>query len=213
MTEVVHKSMNNIEKWPLFISFYTVNTGYEKEMQNLLDSLKELDLPYHIEGVIPGDSWVKNCAKKPVFIQKVMGLYKDNPVVWVDADSVLKNNPELFNKNNGNYHINNVSFAHGALGGITGEILSGTLYIKNDDISNEIISKWVQMQKNKQNEWDQRVLSNLVSANKPYQKYCHILPMEYIKIFDKDACENGKPPVIVHYQASRRFKQSVNNKK
>ena len=32
-------NLDNLDKWPLFISFYTVNTGYENEIKYLLDVL------------------------------------------------------------------------------------------------------------------------------------------------------------------------------
>ena len=56
--------------FPLVISFYTKNTPYEAEVQNLIDSCRRFDLPHQIEGVESFGSWEMNCAFKPYFILK-----------------------------------------------------------------------------------------------------------------------------------------------
>ncbi|HAB98582.1 MAG TPA: hypothetical protein DCE71_02020, partial [Parachlamydiales bacterium] len=53
---------------PLIISFYTQNTIYEKEVEDLEASCQSLELAYYIEGRKDLGTWEENCCQKPLFI-------------------------------------------------------------------------------------------------------------------------------------------------
>lgn len=192
-------SFSNLNEWPLFVSFYTINTGYESEVQHLLNSLKQFNLPYHIEGIPSTGDWVTNCAMKPSFILKMMNTYPSSPIVWVDADAVIESIPTLFKKNN----IRNLNDI--MCGFLNPELLSGTIYIKNNPNSKNIISKWKLEQENNVTVWDQKILQRIQQQHKRHFSY---LPHSYIKIFDNPRMKlkHNEIPVIIHNQASRRFK-------
>ena len=86
------------------------------------------------------------------------------------------------------------------------ELLSGTIYIKNNQKSREIISDWNIKQQNNVNIWDQKVLQTIQQNNK---KHFTFLPHSYIKIFDNKRMKLNDLLVIEHNQASRRFKNHV----
>ena len=193
-------NLDNLDKWPLFISFYTVNTGYENEIKYLLDSLKQFNLPYDLEGLKSTGNWVKNCAIKPSFIYKKLNQYHDTPIVWLDADSVVKDIPTLFDKSNTN-NMNDIM-----CGFLAPELLSGTIYIKNNTKSKEIVSEWNIEQQNNLNTWDQKILQTIQQS---YKNNFSFLPHSYIKIFDNKRMNLKELPIIQHNQASRRFKNNV----
>lgn len=191
--------LNNVTEWPIFISFFTINTGYEDEVKNLITSLECLQLPYYIEGMESKNDWVKNCAMKPGFILNTMIKFKNHTLVWIDADAVVKKYPIMFHNSNRSYMK---SIACGFIKQKR-ELLSGTIYIKNDTKALSILSNWVDLQQKYQNKWDQVVLQMIY--NKQKESFM-ILPFTYIKIFDNKYMKSDEEPVIEHYQASRRFK-------
>ena len=79
---------------PTIISFFTKDTIYEKEVQELIESCKNLHLDYIIEGIEDLGSWQKNCCQKPLFIQKCLQKTK-RPLLWVDADGIILKTPFL----------------------------------------------------------------------------------------------------------------------
>ena len=80
--------------FPCVISFYTVGTLYQLEVQNLIASCEEFGIEHRIEGIESKGSWELNCAYKPFFIlEKLEELGR--PVLWVDADGVFIREPEV----------------------------------------------------------------------------------------------------------------------
>lgn len=73
---------------PLVVSYYTKNTPYEKEAENLRNSCKKFGIDHQIEGIPDQGDWVKNCAFKPQFLKQKMQEFQ-RPLLWVDADAVF----------------------------------------------------------------------------------------------------------------------------
>lgn len=182
-------------------SFYTKNTEYEKEAQNLILSCKKFDVPFDIIGIDSLGSWEKNCAFKPQFLLNQLDKHQ-KPLVWLDADAVLMQAPTLFYDLNCDialYSPENLPDHHPS------KFLSGTLYIQNTKEARSFLKLWDE-ECSKAEGWDQIALRNVL-LHLPIALTVGLLPQSYCAIFDKTMNES---PVIMHYQASRLFKKGIN---
>lgn len=181
------------------ISYFTLNTGYEDEVKNLIASLQKFDLSYYIEGIKNLGNWQANTHYKARFIRKILDQIQ-GPVVFVDADAVIQQYPELFD---------NLKEDFAAYFKEKDRLFSGTLYFKNNTNIKDFIDCWIQDNSKNTGMWEQQVLSEIIPRWKD-KISIYRLPGTYCQIFDlmRDAGE----PVIEHFQASRKFKKSVANK-
>lgn len=183
----------------IVIGYYTVDTIYESAAKILIKSLESLDIPHHIQGIpILGD-WYANTCYKPTFIKYMMEKHKPKSVIYVDCDAEFLRYPDLFENwstlayiDVGVYVFDRSCYRKSAHGF---EVLSGTIFLKNNKKVLNMVTEWEQECKNNPNVWDQKSLEKVLKGD------YHILPGEYCKIFDR--MEHIKDPVIVHYQASR----------
>jgi len=206
----IAKTINNIltdSEYPIFCTFYTIDNGYEEYFLKLEKSLNKFNLPYYAIGIlIENNSWIDIVQKKPDFLLMVMELYPSKNIVWIDSDSIIEQNPNVFlNPLNdlGVYFLNNI------------QLCSGTLFFKNSEISKKILNEWIE-ETNKINEmnkiekmkenllWDQKILELLI--RKKYMENIFLLPDEYICIFDHPKFKK-LDWVISHWQASRKLKK------
>lgn len=202
MANILTNNLENIS-YPIFTSFFTKNTGYENEVNNLIQTLDTLKLPYHIEGIDSFGKWEHNCAYKPTHIHKIMETYPQRKLVWVDADSTIERDPELFFEEN-TLVLNSIGCYIWKKKRNKYELLSGTLFFKNDEISKNIVKEWMIKCNENKDIWDQAVLHTIQKQRK---NNFGSLPVDYIKIFDSS--QKSQNPVIQHWQASRRFKKTV----
>ena len=82
------------------IGYYTKNTLYETQAKNLIKSLNELQLDHDIEGVVSTGTWQGNTRLKAKFIKRMLNKHPDYSVLYVDADAIVRSEPELL------YNIN-----------------------------------------------------------------------------------------------------------
>lgn len=179
-----------------FVSFYTKKTGYEQEVKNLIFSLEVWGLNYKIGRIDSLGSWQKNTHYKAKFIRKMLD-YCNTPIVWVDADAVIKDRPVLF-------ETLKADFACHLRGG--SELLSGTLYFANNDTVKSFVDDWIATNEKHPDVWEQKNLQAVLPKWKDKINIFY-LPPEYCLIFDLMRKEGE--PVIEHYQASRRFKEKI----
>ena len=173
-----------------------MQTPYEEEVKRLRASVQALGLPARIEGVANLGSWEKNCQYKANFILQTLKEQSNN-VVWLDADAELQAIPVLFESLTTElaYHY----LPH------RNELLSGTLFLRNCSKVHQLVNAWVAL--NAQNaEWDQKNLQQLVEAHPNLTT--SILPAAYCYIYNHPK-QVVNDPVIVHYQASRRWKRKI----
>jgi hypothetical protein len=200
--------------FPLIISFYTQNTPYEIEVQNLIDSCRRFDLPHHIEGVESLGSWEMNCAFKPYFILKQLQERK-RPVLWVDADGVFVQRPaaqEVFSADFAVRIHPDLPVDHPS------KVVSSTVYVNDTEEGRRLVLLWAEECRKQladpersQVFWDQIALRNALFSS-PHGAVFHPMPLAYAKIFDHPGdLETVLEPVIEHYQASRRFKRIIDN--
>lgn len=200
-----------IENFPTIVSFYTSDTLYQLEVQNLIASCSRFDLEMVIEGVPSFGSWELNCAYKPFFILKKLKELK-TPLLWVDADAVFTQKPQILDQFDADISVRintDLPQIHPS------RIASGTVYVNHTQEGMKLVFEWAKecrrllVDPSRNDEfWDQIALRNVLEKSTALIKS---LPLAYVKIFDHPE-DNIKvlDPVITHYQASRRLKNLVN---
>ena len=188
-----------MNKYPLFISFYTPE--YNVQACSLRESLDKFGLDHDIQAVGSLGEWRKNCAMKGAFVRDHL-KEASRPIVWVDADAVLLQEPTFFltkglefctwRKPNGN-------------------ILSGTVYLAPTKASRLLTRRWAKLCDEKPKTWDQQLLTQahrtLKDRDRP--KWTS-LPQGYCKIFDIHWRKGEVHEVVIqHNQASRQLKKVV----
>ena len=185
------------------IAFFTLGTIYEEEIKKLEQSLKKFDMPYDFLGIPDEGEWVLNCAYKPKFIHGMMIKHKDKDILYVDADAIIRQKPILFDDFKGDIGVH---YKNGK------ELLSGTIFLKNNGNAMTLVENWIQEQAINPMVWDQKTLQNVIALSQS-DKVCPLtylkirvvdLPPTYTQIFD--SMKNVGKPVIEHFQASRRVK-------
>jgi hypothetical protein len=184
------------------VGFYTKDTPYEEEAQGMQASA----ILHGVEKVVlffikSAGNWVQNCGQKPtVLIQACLELQQ--PFLYVDADARFQSHPHLFDLDWTHYDIGVHYFKET-------ELLSGTIYVNPKPRTIQLLSSWEDMTKINPGRWDQKNLNDVINADWTYKVLR--LPSEYAFIYDKSKQHYGhiENPVIVHYQASRKYKKTI----
>lgn len=180
------------------IGFYTKGTPYEEEVKGLIGDCESLGIPHHFKGIESLGSWVRNCAQKPKIILEMLSRFPEEDLVYLDVDARIRSYPRLFQSIPRDTTIG-VHFRE------TKELLSGTIYLRNSPECQRLVQLWLVEQITNPNEWDQKTLQHVLEREK---FRIHQLPPTYCQIFD--TMKGPEPPVIEHFQASRRFKTLIN---
>jgi hypothetical protein len=179
------------------ISYYTAGTGYEEEAKRLIRSLKKFSLSYYVEGIRNLGSWQTNTHYKAQFIKRMLESLKA-PVVFIDADAVVKKYPLLFDFIQDDMAAFFKSNEY--------DLLSGTMFWSYTKAALKLIDDWIDENKKNISVWEQKTLSSLLGRmeNKPR---IFRLPIEYCFIYDSK--RKAADPVIEHHQSSRKYWQSI----
>lgn len=179
------------------ISFYTKNTIYEKEVEDLLSSCRALEIDHYVEERDDLGSWERNCAQKPIFILECINKFNE-PVLWVDSDAILLQKPSLqLHQYDLALYFNNPTHAR-----------SATIFFNATREARKFLTLWHKelLKKNsKVDTQDQPVMNELIQEKKIPNLKIGELPLEYMHIFDRDSIPLEKT-VILHFQASRTAK-------
>jgi hypothetical protein len=201
--------------FPVVVSFYTKNTPYEQEVQNLIASCEKWNLAYSIEGIDSQGSWELNCAYKPFFLIKKLEELKC-PILWVDADGVFVRAPNglVFQETDFAVRINEeCEWNHPS------KVISSTIFINSSEGARRILGLWAEEcirqlkeEGRKEEFWDQIALRNVLQL-KNFVANVRPMPLAYAKIFDH-VLDNLRieESVIEHFQASRRHKEIINHR-
>ena len=188
------------------VGYYTTDTLYEQEAARMIKSLRQFEIPYYIQPIPKMDSWYSATQFKPTFLRQMLDKFAPKSIAYVDVDAEFMSFPALFDELDArpDVHIGAHLLDHAKRGRPPAqfELLSGTLFFKNDDMSREIVDRWIAKCTNAGTLWDQVALS-VVLQGIPY----YALPEEYCTIYDY--MNDVVNPVIKHYQASRRAKVSL----
>jgi tetratricopeptide (TPR) repeat protein len=187
-------------------SMFTIGTGYEMEIKKLRTGLDKFKVKYELIGVKPQASWEKNTQMKPHIIKSVMEKYQ-TPVVWIDADATIHKPLDFFTSINGDVSYHTLTWNKGQPNEFN-EMLVGTLWFEYNQKSADFLNAWINL--NNQNNYPDGKNFQTVMEAMPHMDKVP-LPADYIKIFDNELIES-KDPVIIHNQASRKFKKDVNVK-
>ena len=194
----------------MVVGYYTVNTPYEEEAQNLLNSLNKLGLNHDISGVKTLGSWQANTRFKAGFMLDMLNKHPKHRLLYVDCDAVVHQSPDLFKNYNCDIAVRWQDFRWRK-----NECLSGTIYMENNERTRRICELWRDININEGNEssrMEQWNLDTVITQMKGDPSFSYKnLPPEYTMIFDSmRGMYPNIVPVIEHFQASRRFRNDVN---
>ncbi len=177
----------------ILVSFYTKQTIYEKEVEDLAASCQALQIEHYIEAREDLGCWEKNCNQKPQFILECLERF-NRPLLWVDADGIVLQKPCLnLEEYDLGLYFNNIATKHAR---------NATIYISPTPAATAFLKLWSDtLQKQKKLLPDQPVMISLIRKKLIPLKIGH-LPLEYMQIFDRDPIPLEKT-VILHFQASR----------
>jgi len=204
-----NSTLNNL----MVVGYYTVDTPYEEESKSLVRSLNKLGLNHDIVGVGSLGNWQANTRFKAKFMLDMLIKWPNHRLLYVDCDAVIHKMPELFI----NYHCD-IAVRWQDFRWRKNECLSGTIYMENNDRTKRICELWRDInvaEGNKSTRMEQWNLDTVINQMKREDKNFTYknLPPEYTMIFDSmRAMYPNIVPVIEHFQASRRFRNDVNEK-
>ena len=197
---------------PIIVSHYTMNTGYEQEVENLISSLDKWKLRYDIEPIESFkqegnvESWRRNSNYCSVLVQKKLKQYPNDDILRVDADAVFQRFPSLFLEDDFNAniaaHIHDFRWHHQ-------ELLGGTIFFRNTPTVQWLVDYWAwECMVNRPDKRNPDLLKEIVDSKK-FNVVFGELPDTYCKIFD--IMRDVQDPVIEHFQKSRRYRKVVNH--
>lgn len=190
------------ENEPIFVSYYTPENGYKRYADNLKKTLKRLDLDHDIQAVKSKGSWDLDTKYKAEFLSKMLDKHEGRDVVWIDVDAVVVSEPIalLENKNQADIKIH---YRDGH------ELLSGLIYLANNEKTRGILFDWKKECKTAGNEtvWDQVLLQKVLEDVKKKAIVVTVeqLAAEYAYIIGLN--NPDVEPIIEQHQASRELKR------
>ena len=197
----------------MVVGYYTVNTPYEEEAQNLIRSLNKLGVNHDVSGVKTLGNWQANTRFKAGFMLDMLIKWPNHRLLYVDCDAVVHRMPNLFK----NYKCD-IAVRWQDFRWRKNECLSGTIYMENNERTKRICKLWKDINVKEGNkstrmeQWNLDTVINQMKSEDPNFTYKN-LPPEYTMIFDSmRGMYPNIVPVIEHFQASRRFRNDVNEK-
>lgn len=189
------------------ITFFTRGTGYEKEVEKLLGSANANKISLHQYSFESAGSWRQNLNFKSECIKKSMTDFPDKDIVFVDADAIIRSYPQLFDHLSTRprqFDIAAQFFQWRRESKV--ELLSGTLWIANNDRGREIVDRWHKEGIEHPEKRHQQCLQDIVNGYLIYH-----LPFSYTAIFDAPQRKTIEP-VIEHFQASRKYRNAISKR-
>ena len=175
---------------------------YEQEAARLRGSAMDCGVDLHVQ-LISACTWTEAVMSKPAFILQMMDLFKDRPILYVDADAVFRSIPPAQEAA--------IDFACHWFRRSPGhpiEMLTGTLWFKNTPLVREFVALWAETTRGYA--WsstpEQESLAEAFRKYKDRLIYRDFGP-EMVFIFDDFKQIYPKAiPIIEHFQASRRLR-------
>lgn len=199
----------------IIVSYYTVSTPYEKVIQDcLLPGLRKFNLQYDIQSIEDEGTWAKNTAYKSKFILDMLLKYKQD-VCFLDSDAIITKYPSLLYEIPNEYDIAAHWFDwflhwRKKAGQDNFHLLSGTMVFKYKPKVIELVKLWREEVLKDLGTWEQKILETIIRERKDIKVYG--LPAEYccVVMQDNSIPFYIKDPVIIHTQASRKYKRRDN---
>ena len=197
-------------KRPVYVSYFTKDTGYEVEIERLHESLHRFGLEHELIGIEDRGTWRKNIHARIGVLREALDRI-DRDIVYIDADGAVIHYPELFDNFREDFgavwldrekyfpEIWRESWNNEPPQG-KWEVLGGTMYFKNNKRARALLDAWEALDAPMATTLSQ---IHLIKAIKSVEGLrVKKLPDNYTQIFDIMA--SAGEPVIEHYQASRR---------
>ena len=199
--------------FPLIVSYYTKDTVYQLEVQNLIASCEQWQLEYHIEPIPTFGSWERNCSYKPFFLLEKLQQFAA-PILWVDADGVFLKKPETLAIFDADFAVRinqRWEDSHPS------KVISGTVYVNATTGGERVLKSWAKASLDSLSDaqrteefWDQIALRDVILQGVPGARISE-LPAGYMAIIDNLQDQKEISDIVIgHYQASRRFKKIIN---
>lgn len=192
-----------------FISFYTGH--YQWDAEQLKKSLNKTGITdYSIEHLDCNGNWETNTQMKAPFILEK--LKQNDAVVWTDADSRVLSYPSFFDTITTDLGVFFIKSSwtppeYSILKGVDSYLQSGTMYFKNTPKVISMLERWIELNAQNPKQWDQWTLQVAIQES---DVTITELPPEYIFIEgDNSPVYQNIKPVVLHTQASRRFKSKL----
>lgn len=201
------------------VTFYTPE--YAGEVEPWVESIKATVLPYFIDVMVSKGSWRANVGMKPQFLLDMLDLYKE-PILWIDMDGRVVGDLHYLGLAPGQYDFGawfipwdqmNPADRPGGPLTLHDGISSGTMFWNNTPAAIEFLNRWVAAEHG-QHRYGQIVLGEVWHNQRPIDLRTWRMPQAWFKVFDRPwkRGESG-PPIIEHYQASRRLRRKVDSRK
>ncbi|HEY2811071.1 MAG TPA: putative nucleotide-diphospho-sugar transferase [Rhabdochlamydiaceae bacterium] len=183
-------------------------------MKNLIESCEKWDIAYHIEAIDCFGSWELNCSYKPFFLLSKLQEFK-RPIFWVDADAVFLRAPAVLPEFSADLavRINDTCPAEHR-----SKVMSGSIFVNMTPEAAKVLKLWAsacyQTLSNpdrKEEYFDQIGLRDAIFSGTHGATVAR-LPHAYVAVEGHPVDQKEiLEPVILHYQASRRYKKLINN--
>lgn len=183
------------------VAFYT--PSYKHIVQGLLDSVEKFGYDIHVEEVQDRGTWEENCGQKPEVIYRCMQEYKED-LLYIDADAVIARELPLEELSGDVMRFYVMEWTPPETGKKVYELISGTVFLPYNEVTLDIVKKWVTHQQNNPMIWDQKTLGEVLNKMPDYRYVTFSAEWNYIKDYHSKFITLD--PIIVHGQASREMK-------
>jgi hypothetical protein len=193
------------DQYPLVVSFYTTDPDYTNEVSGLIRSVDRRGLDSDIRGVPPFPSWEEAVHYKPTFIREMRLEHPDRALLWTDADSVIRRPLDHTIGFSADVSCRVQDFPYRKA-----EWLASTVLFNPTSRSDELLERWIALNaatpatRSDPMTLDQANLMRAVQDMGDRIKW-ELLPAEYCFLPQMRDIYPDADPVIVHFQASRRF--------
>ena len=201
--------------FPLIVCYYTKDTMYQLDVKGLIESCEKYNLAYHVESIDSFGSWELNCAYKPFFLLSKLNEFK-RPIFWVDADGVFIHKPKNLKEFSADLAVR---INEGCSAEHPSKVVSCSIFVNATKPAALLLKQWaaecyrtLSMPDRTAEFWDQVALRDVMHFGE-HQAQVVNLPHSYAAIEGHPLDQKEiSHPVIMHYQASRRYKNMINQK-
>ena len=119
---------------PIYVTFFT--PAYADEAARLVKTLDTVDLEYSCQQIADRGTWDANVRFIPTYIRNAMLRFDDRPVVWLDADTRVRREPEVITN-----QMPAQSYDFGAVWE-GNKPYTSVVYFANNRLSWELVREW-----------------------------------------------------------------------
>ena len=192
---------------PIVVSFYTRDTGYEKEAERLIRELHLFGFEHDIRGIPSFGSWQRNTHYKAKFIAGMLEKYPNRNILWLDVDSSIYQYPDLFDNANFELGIHKIDWARYTQGRRKDkQLANAVIYLKNVDRVRRFVYDWIRLNEKQPERIEMQTMADILEKWEGKLEF-HNLPASYCQIYDSMSMEGY--PVIEQRQVSRQYRNKV----